>query len=133
MSQKALEKQEYLESFQGPAVSDEERMANRKELNRDKAPSNSLESQRRQKNKIRARNRALLQEMFGRRCAHCHQAYPFSVFDYHHIDPTQKKKAISRMIPYASAERLREEAKKCIMLCANCHRLHHHPAGVWDE
>jgi len=46
--------------------------------------------------------------------------------DFHHLDPKIKNRAVSRMIyENHSMKRFREEIRKCIVLCANCHREFH--------
>lgn len=57
-------------------------------------------------------------------CAHCEIAYPDCVFDFHHIDPSEKE------FPWPKMRQLPKKAMyaeldKCILLCANCHRIHH--------
>ena len=42
--------------------------------------------------------------------------------DFHHIDSTTKEKPVARC---QSESDLLTEASKCIVLCANCHRLFH--------
>lgn len=61
-------------------------------------------------------------EKMGNKCAHCGGVFPPCVYDFHHLDP--KEKEIS---PAAapSWEVLEKELSKCIMLCANCHRVEH--------
>ena len=46
--------------------------------------------------------------------------------DFHHLDPNEKEGSISKMI--STPIKLEKELKKCIVLCANCHRKLH-----WDE
>lgn len=43
---------------------------------------------------------------------------------FHHIDPSTKSFELSRNLD-KPIELLREEAKKCIILCANCHFEEH--------
>jgi hypothetical protein len=49
-----------------------------------------------------------------------------AVFDFHHIDPSTKKFNLnnSALNKYSKA-RIKEEAAKCELLCANCHRIYH--------
>lgn len=50
----------------------------------------------------------------------------FFVLDFHHLDPTQKDKTVSRMLSHnASWDAIEQEIDKCITLCANCHREFH--------
>lgn len=47
-----------------------------------------------------------------------------AAIDFHHIDPLSKKRDISDFRGISPEEYI-EEAKKCVCLCANCHRLYH--------
>jgi len=49
----------------------------------------------------------------------------FAPFDWHHIEPKNKKYEISRMVRHTKVK-LFEELDKCILLCSNCHRLVHY-------
>jgi hypothetical protein len=40
---------------------------------------------------------------------------------FHHLDPHQKRLEINAKGIAVSLERLRAEARKCVLLCANCH------------
>jgi hypothetical protein len=40
---------------------------------------------------------------------------------FHHLDPKQKDFQISKAGSTVSITKLREEAKKCILVCSNCH------------
>jgi len=48
----------------------------------------------------------------------------FVIFDLHHMDPMTKEKTKTRVTNWG-LEKLKREADKCILLCANCHRLEH--------
>jgi len=65
----------------------------------------------------------------GGKCSHCQEVYPPSVFEFHHIEPSQKDFAISKGGHCRSIESVKVELDKCIMLCANCHRLEHERLG----
>jgi hypothetical protein len=43
--------------------------------------------------------------------------------DFDHRDPTSKRSAVTRMIGRAGTQRILDEAAKCDIVCANCHRL----------
>jgi predicted HNH restriction endonuclease len=64
-------------------------------------------------------------KLLGGVCDNCKKGFPVSVFDFHHINPKEKKFAISNEITNKSMKELIVEAKKCILLCANCHRILH--------
>ncbi|PTL54799.1 helix-turn-helix domain-containing protein [Paraconexibacter algicola] len=69
----------------------------------------------------RRRAKARLVAEMGGRCRCC----GFDAFDaalhFHHLDPGTKRFAIGARGLTRSYERLREEAAKCVLLCANCH------------
>ena len=51
----------------------------------------------------------------------------FAVFDFHHTDPLTKLFNVNKNnMNKLGKDKILAEAKKCILLCANCHRLHHH-------
>lgn len=74
--------------------------------------------------------RALLAER-GDRCSKCKRRYPIAVYDLHHRDPSTKEFAVSNQIGNRSLDELLAEARKCDLLCANCHRALH--AGGWSN
>jgi hypothetical protein len=44
------------------------------------------------------------------------------VLEFHHLDPGLKEFQLSHNGATRSLARSRAEARKCILLCANCHR-----------
>lgn len=64
--------------------------------------------------------RVLVQEAGGR-CAICNYDRSFAALEFHHIDPAEKRFALSHTGVTRSLERARQEAGKCVLLCANCH------------
>lgn len=66
-----------------------------------------------------------LVELLGGRCQRCNGQYPHAVYDFHHRDPTEKKFSIGQAITDLSWDEVVAEAKKCDLLCANCHRIEH--------
>jgi transposase-like protein len=69
----------------------------------------------RQQKKIR-----LVQE-FGGCCAGCGYDRCVRALHFHHRDPTAKRFGLSNRGLVMSMDVLREEARKCVLLCANCH------------
>jgi len=65
-----------------------------------------------------------LVEKMGGKCSACNGVFHISVYDFHHMH--DKKDSISTMLLNCSEEEIFQEAAKCILLCANCHRIHHH-------
>ena len=59
------------------------------------------------------------------KCATCGYDKCVAALEFHHLDPTNKFKAISKMQNY-SAALIEEEISKCVILCCRCHREHHH-------
>ena len=59
------------------------------------------------------------------KCHRCGYVGSFAQFDCHHIDPDTKFKNLSELKSY-SKEVIVKELEKCILLCANCHRLTEH-------
>ena len=58
------------------------------------------------------------------RCAYCGQNHP-ATLDVHHEDPSQKDREVSYFVKNYQYKRAMEEVKKCLVLCANCHRILH--------
>ena len=44
------------------------------------------------------------------------------VLEFHHLDPSTKKFQLGHSGRTRSLARARAEARKCVLLCANCHR-----------
>ena len=58
-------------------------------------------------------------------CAICGVRHP-AVIDFHHVDPATKTASVHVLVGNRRYAAAREEIKKCITLCANCHRIHHY-------
>lgn len=59
-------------------------------------------------------------------CQKCGYNKSAAALDFHHIDPSQKDTTIARMTSNNySLDKVYDEIKKCICLCANCHREFH--------
>ena len=61
---------------------------------------------------------------FGGKCCICGYNKCQDAFDLHHLDPTIKSFTISGF-RIKNRRKIYDEAKKCVMLCANCHRELH--------
>jgi transposase len=57
----------------------------------------------------------------GGRCVSCGYSHNTRALQFHHLDPDQKRLGLSSQGVTYSLERLRAEAEKCVLLCANCH------------
>ncbi len=62
-------------------------------------------------------------ELMGDVCSDCCMQYPDFVYDFHHLDPTQKDFSIGKSRDW---EKIEKELAKCVMLCSNCHRIRHY-------
>lgn len=63
-------------------------------------------------------------------CSICNYSKCFRALDFHHIDPKTKEFNISsfkscKVFNDANGEILLKEVRKCVLLCANCHRELH--------
>lgn len=77
------------------------------------------QNERRRENKIRAVN------YLGGECERCGLTSPYySVFDFHHRNP-EEKEADPGTLLHRSWEVVFNEINKCMLLCANCHRIVH--------
>lgn len=69
----------------------------------------------------RRRLKELLIAEAGGRCVVCGYDRQPRALEFHHLDPVDKKFALSRRGVTLSLEALRAEARKCVLLCSNCH------------
>lgn len=65
-----------------------------------------------------------LVRLMGGLCDSCGEDYPHPVFDFHHQG--DKNDGIGTLLESASITVIVAEARKCILMCANCHRIEHH-------
>lgn len=74
--------------------------------------------------------KALLVKEKGGCCEKCGYSKNISALDFHHIDPSTKKLQLTiRECSNSKLQLLLEEAKKCQLLCRNCHSETHNPDG----
>ena len=90
-----------------------------KQENREKVSQTTRNNRRENKKKAIAYK--------GGRCEHCKRTFSCpQVYDFHHEDPTQKAIPISSLTHLAEWDPSKcKEIDKCILLCANCHRIEH--------
>lgn len=66
-------------------------------------------------------------QLLGGECELCGVKFNgsnYSIFDFHHIDPSSKEYVWSKL-RLLSDDKIKEELSKCVLLCSNCHRLVH--------
>ena len=72
--------------------------------------------------RVEKRKKAI--EHLGDKCMDCGKTYPPQVYDFHH--ERDKEECVSILIRNnRKLETILEEVDKCVLLCANCHRLRH--------
>ena len=64
-------------------------------------------------------------EHFGDKCADCGGSFHQAAYDFHHINPLEKKFEIAPGLD-RNWNVIMEEVQKCVMLCSNCHRVRHY-------
>lgn len=77
--------------------------------------------EKQREHKIRAVN------LLGGKCSSCGYDKYVGALDFHHKDPEGKDFSISHA--KMSWRQIEEEIKKCVLLCANCHREEHRHEG----
>ena len=71
----------------------------------------------------RSNRKQYLVDLFGGRCQCCDCEKPIQVYDFHHLHPELKRFGINNAIKNGvSLDKILEELRNCIMVCANCHR-----------
>ena len=72
------------------------------------------------------RNRKInLLKICGNRCCLCGYNKTISALEFHHIDPSKKEYGIASNGTCHNILKDIEEIKKCVLVCANCHREIH--------
>lgn len=69
----------------------------------------------------RRHQKEILVGEFGGKCSKCGYNKCFDALEFHHINSGEKSFGLAA-IWRIGLKKAREEAKKCILLCANCHR-----------
>jgi hypothetical protein len=57
----------------------------------------------------------------GGACRLCGYARCLAALEFHHLDPEEKPFAVGQHGMSRSLQRAREKARKCVLLCSNCH------------
>ena len=75
-------------------------------------------------NKKNRDKKSYMVKKMGGICYDCKSVYPDCVYDFHHLDPSQKDFKLSS-VRSMNLDLIDQELSKCIMLCSNCHRVRH--------
>jgi predicted HNH restriction endonuclease len=72
--------------------------------------------------------------LLGGQCATCGYRRNYSALEFHHVDPREKRFQLDmRSLSNMNWEVILEEARKCVLLCANCHAERHNPHSIMLE
>jgi hypothetical protein len=69
----------------------------------------------------RRRIKAILVEESGGACVRCGYADNVAALHFHHVNPADKAFALAAQGVSRALDVARQEARKCTLLCANCH------------
>ena len=73
----------------------------------------------------RTKRKAALLVAFGFKCQICDYDKCQTALEFHHISSESKLFSLSSNDKYTAYKDIANEAKKCVMVCANCHREIH--------
>ena len=62
-------------------------------------------------------------------CTKCGFSHP-DALDFHHPDPHTKTGSVNEFVRNGHYKRAIKEMEKCVVLCANCHRIHHYDERI---
>lgn len=68
-------------------------------------------------------------DMLGGRCADCEGVFPLAAFEFHHLEPGTKEGNLANILRRKNWKEAEKELAKCVLLCANCHRIRHFEGG----
>lgn len=74
---------------------------------------------------FRRRRKLNLIKVCGNQCNICGYDKNVSALEFHHIDPKQKEYSVAAQGTCHDLSKDLDEVKKCILVCANCHREIH--------
>ena len=77
----------------------------------------------------RQENKKKLVEYFGGKCVICGYSKYYGALEFHRLNPDKKDLSWERiMTKRYDFKKMLKEAKKCLLICSNCHREIH--AGI---
>jgi len=85
-------------------------------------PENKRNKVRTDQKKWADQRREFINSLKACGCQVCGYNKCFAALEFHHLDPKVKEKRVSQL---SSEEKIKEEIKKCVVLCSNCHREVH--------
>jgi hypothetical protein len=72
--------------------------------------------------KGRSKNKKFVVDYMGGKCVRCGYNKCYQALELHHKDGDDKEYTLSSFSYNLNNEKVVEELKKCVLLCANCHR-----------
>lgn len=66
-----------------------------------------------------------LKNDFGGKCKICSYSKCLSALEFHHLNPKTKKGQVRDVLLRNGLDAAIKEAKKCVLICSNCHRETH--------
>lgn len=78
----------------------------------------------------RARLKRFFVDFLGGKCIDCGYSAHLAALDFDHINPKTKAFGISGELRVRGFESLFDEISKCVVRCANCHRIRTHPTAT---
>ena len=87
------------------------------------------------KKKLRNRRKIIINRYkLLKGCQLCGYKKHFSALEFDHTDRSSKIKAVSMLIKENNSWKMvKEEIKKCMLLCSNCHRLKTYENRDWEN
>ena len=78
------------------------------------------------KKKLRMDKKKKLIKLFGGKCSICGYNKCNAALDFHHTNSKEKEMTIAEIsLKNVSYNKILKEARKCILICSNCHREIH--------
>jgi hypothetical protein len=77
---------------------------------------------------VARRNKALAIDYKGGQCNDCLQVVHQAAFEFHHLDSSSKEGEPAHFLldgVNGLSDKAKQELDKCVLLCANCHRVRH--------
>lgn len=75
----------------------------------------------------------ILIKHLGGKCKKCKGQFDLCCYDFHHKDEKSKVDQLAYLIGNGSIKRIADEAAKCELLCANCHRMEHNEFSRYNS
>lgn len=101
----------------------------KKAKNKEYSRKDYLANYAKRREKLNARRRELKKDWDvyknTLKCSKCGFDHP-AALDFHHENPKEKTGSVNKFVSNGQFRKAYEEILKCVVLCANCHRIHHY-------